>query len=136
MIADATLEFCSTQATASCAMVRPACSASGLSRCTVVSTSSVRNCLMKFAPDFSSVARDPAGGGCPGRYLPVSTPCAIGDHTIWLIPSSSQVGTTSASMTRHNMEYCGWLETNGIFSSWASACAARICSARHSETPT
>ena len=37
---------------------------------------------MKSAPDFSSVARDPAGGGCPGRYLPLRTPWAIGDQTI------------------------------------------------------
>ena len=49
---------------------------------------------MKLAPDFSSVAREPSGGGWPGWYLPVSTPCAIGDQTIWPSPSSSQVGTT------------------------------------------
>ena len=66
--------------------------------------------LIMFAPPFSSVAREPAGGGWPGRYLPVSTPCAIGDQTICEMPSSSQVGTTSASMTRHSIEYCGWLE--------------------------
>ena len=76
----------------------------------------------------------PAAAG-PGRYLPVSTPCAIGVHTIWQSPSSSQVGTTSASMTRQSIEYCGWLDTSGIRSSLASAAAARISSARHSETP-
>ena len=90
---------------------------------------------MKFAPDFSSVAREPSGGGWPGWYLPVSTPCAIGDHTIWPMPSSSQVGMTSASMTRHSIEYCGWFDTRWIFSSRASACAARISAARHSDTP-
>ena len=90
---------------------------------------------MKPAPDFSSVAREPSGGGWPGRYLPVSTPCAIGDQTIWPMPSSSQVGTTSASMTRHSIEYCGWFETSWICSSWASSCAARISDAFHSETP-
>ena len=63
------------------------------------------------------------------------TPCAIGDQTIWPIPSSSQVGTTSASMTRQSMEYCGWFDTSGIRSSRASAWAARISSARHSDTP-
>ena len=65
----------------------------------------------------------------------MSAPCAIGDQTIWPIPSSSQVGTTSASITRHSMLYCGWLDTSGMRSSRASACAARISSARHSETP-
>jgi hypothetical protein len=32
--------------------------------------------------------------------LPVRTPCASGEYTTWLSPSSLQVGTTSASMTR------------------------------------
>ena len=36
------------------------------------------NRLIMSAPPFSSVAREPAGGASPGRYLPVSTPCAIG----------------------------------------------------------
>ncbi len=71
----------------------------------------------------------------PGRYLPVSTPCAIGDQTIWDSPSSAQVGTTSPSITRQSIEYCGWLETSGTPSSWASAWPARICSAVHSLTP-
>ena len=44
---------------------------------------------MKVAPPLSSVAREPAGGGAPGLYLPVSTPCAIGEKTIWPMPSSS-----------------------------------------------
>ena len=51
------------------------------------------------------------------------------------MPSSSQVGTTSGSITRQSMLYCGWFETSGIRSSRASLCAARISSARHSETP-
>ena len=68
-------------------------------------------------------------------YFPVSAPWPIGDHTICPMPSSSQAGTTSASMTRHSMLYCGWFETSGTCSSRASACAARISSARHSETP-
>src|ERR1039457_2399987 len=39
-------------------------------------------------PDpLGSVARDPAGGALPGWYLPVSTPCAIGEKTTWPIPS-------------------------------------------------
>ena len=59
----------------------------------------------------------------------------MGDQTIWPIPSSRLVGTTSASITRHSMLYCGWFETSWIFSSRASAWAARISSARHSETP-
>ena len=63
------------------------------------------------------------------------TPCAIGDQTIWPIPSSWDVGITSASMTRQSMEYCGWFDTSGIRSSRASSWAARISSARHSDTP-
>ena len=91
---------------------------------------------MKPAPDFSSVAREPAGGGWPGRYLPVSTPCAIGDQTIWPMPSSSQVGTTSASMTRHSIEYCGWLETSGMLQLAGERVGRRgSASAVHSETP-
>ena len=68
------------------------------------------NRRMKFAPPFSSVAREPAGGGWPGLYLPVSTPWAIGEKTTCETPSSFDVGTTSPSMTRHSMEYCGWFE--------------------------
>ena len=59
----------------------------------------------------SSVARDPAGGAAPGRYLPVSTPWAIGDQTIWPMPSCWLSGMTSDSITRQIMLYCGWLET-------------------------
>jgi hypothetical protein len=68
--------------------------------------------------------------------LPVSTPCPIGENTSWPMPSRSQAGTTSASMTRQSIEYCGWLEISGTRSSRASSAAAAICSARHSETPT
>ena len=38
----------------------------------------------------SSAAREPSGGCWPGRYLPVSTPWAMGDHTIWPMPSVSR----------------------------------------------
>jgi hypothetical protein len=38
-------------------------------------------------------------------------------------------------MTRHSIEYCGWFEMNGTFSSRASSAPALICSAFHSETP-
>ena len=41
MIADATFGFCSTHATASCAIDSPTSSATGCSSCTRVSTSSV-----------------------------------------------------------------------------------------------
>ncbi len=73
------------------------------------------------APPFSSVAREPAGHCSPGLYLPVSTPWAIGLQTIWPMPSSSLAGTTSASMTRQSMEYCGWFDTSGMRSSRARA---------------
>ena len=80
-------------------------------------------------------AREPAGGCLPGSYLPVSTPCAIGEKTTWPKPSSIEVGTTSASMTRHSIEYCGWFDTSWKPSCDASSCPARICSAVHSLTP-
>ena len=83
----------------------------------------------------SLVARDPSGRAAPGRYFPVRMPCAIGENTTWPTPSSIEVGTTSASMTRHSAEYCGWLETNGIFRSCAISQPARISVAVHSETP-
>jgi hypothetical protein len=117
MIAADTLSFCSTQAMASCASDSPASSASGLSCCTAPArrrASSARSCRRR---PWSSVAREPSGGCWPGRYLPVSTPWAIGDQTIWPMPSSLAGGTTSASMTRHSIEYCGWLETSGMPSS-------------------
>src|SRR5665648_1093381 len=79
------------------------------------------------APPLSSVAREPSGGCWPGWYLPVSTPCAMGLQTIWLTPSSSQVGTTSPSMTRHSMEYCGWLEMSWKPSSLERLTPSRIC---------
>ena len=87
------------------------------------------------APPFSSVAREPAGGACPGRYLPESTPWAIGDQTICETPSSRHVGTTSSSMTRQSMEYCGCDEISWMPRSCASSCPARIWSAVHSLTP-
>ena len=41
----------------------------------------------------------------------MSTPCAMGDHTIWPMPElRREAGTTSASMTRQSIEYCGWFE--------------------------
>ena len=62
-------------------------------------------------PPISELAAlESAGNSAPGRYLPVSTPWARGDQTIWLRPSSWLVGTTFSSITRHSIEYCGWLE--------------------------
>jgi hypothetical protein len=90
---------------------------------------------MVFAPPFSSVARLPAGSSAPGLYLPVSTPCATGDQTIWLSPCCLLAGTTSCSMTRHSIEYCGWFEMSCTPSFSARAWPALICSAFHSLTP-
>ncbi len=59
----------------------------------------------------------------------------MGDHTICESPSSRDVGTTSSSMTRQSMEYCGWEEMSWNPRSCASAWPARIWSAVHSETP-
>ena len=60
----------------------------------------------------------------------------MGDHTIWPIPSAAHTGTTSASITRHNIEYCGWLETmRSNPMSRAIRTASAIWSAFHSDTP-
>ncbi len=133
--AAATLSFCSTHATASCAIDRSSSAATGLRFCTAVSVSSFMKRLIVCAPPFSSVAREPAGAGCPGRYLPESTPCAMGDHTIWETPASFEAGTTSSSMTRHSIEYWGCEEISWKPSCLASAAPSRIWSAVHSETP-
>ncbi len=121
MIAEATLRFCSTQAMASWAIVSPTPSATGCNRCTPLRYSSVIQRWIMSAPPLSSVARVPSGGACPGSYLPLSTPWATGDQTICETPSSSLAGTTSASMTRQSIEYCGWLETSWTPRSSASA---------------
>ena len=63
-------------------------------------------------PIARCAARESSGGGSPGRYLPVSTPCASGDQTICEIPFAAQSGITSRSGSRQSSEYCGWLETN------------------------
>ncbi len=61
----------------------------------------------------------------------------MGEKTIWPIPSFSDRGTTSDSITRQIMLYCGWLETiRSKPISPAIRTAAAISSARHSETPT
>ena len=65
----------------------------------------------------------------------MSTPWASGDQTIWERPSFSEVGTTSSSMTRQSIEYCGWLLISWTPRSRASAAPAAISSARHSLTP-
>ena len=109
MAAD-TFWFCSVHATASCARDSPASSASGRSRCTAASVSSLSQRLMKPEP-AGAEARESAGGAAPGRYFPVSTPCAIGERRSAPMPSFSHVGTTSGSITRHSMVYSGWFDT-------------------------
>ena len=47
-------------------------------------------------PIRSELIRLPAGGGCPGGYFPVSTPCASGDHTICEMPCAAQTGLESS----------------------------------------
>ena len=92
------------------------------------------NRLIMSAPPFSSVAREPAGGCWPGWYLPVSTPWAIGRPDDLATAELREVGTTSSSMTRQSMEYCGWLEISWKPSS-LPAWPSRIWSAVHSLTP-
>jgi hypothetical protein len=91
--------------------------------------------LIMFAPPLSSVAREPSGGCSPGRYLPVSTPCPIGDQTTWEMPSSREVGTISVSITRQSIEYSGWFEISWKPSSLARAAPSRSWSAVHSLAP-
>ena len=62
---------------------------------------------------FSLAARLPGGGGCPGAYFPVSTPCASGENARLPIPCRAHAGKTAASGLRHSMEYCGWLAEKG-----------------------
>ena len=100
-----TFGFCKTQATESWDIVKPARSAIGFSFWTAVKTSSFIHLEIIPAPPFLSVAREPAGGFFPGKYFPVKMPWAIGDQTIWPMPSFCESGTTSASITRHNAEY-------------------------------
>ena len=112
MIADATFGSRSTQASASWAIEIPSPSAIGRSRCTASSTSSARKRPIDQPIDLAARRASPAGGGSPGLYLPVSTPCASGDQTICEIPLAAHSGITSCSGTRQSIEYCGWLETN------------------------
>ena len=52
-----------------------------------------RSCSARSCPRRRPSRRSPASrraAAWPGWYLPVSTPWAIGDHTIWPMPSSSR----------------------------------------------
>ena len=84
---------------------------------------------------FGSVARLPCGAATPGRYLPVSTPWAMRRPHDLPHPQLLTGGNDLASITRHSIEYCGWLDTSWKPSSLASVTPARSCSAVHSETP-
>ena len=75
-------------------MERPTSFAMGSSLATAVNTSLFIQREIMLAPPFLSVARVPAGGFFPGLYLPVNAPCAIGDQTMWPIPSLPQSGST------------------------------------------
>ena len=80
--------------------------------------------------------RESAGGPSPGRYLPVSTPCASGDHTICPMPFAAQNGNTSSSGPRKSSEYCGCDETNFTTPSGTRSSAAWICAGVQFEKPT
>jgi hypothetical protein len=82
---------------------------------------------------LSLPARDPVGTLAPGRYFPVSTPCARGDQTIWEMPFLAQKGMIPSSGRRHSSEYCGWLETKRSVFSMANVLA--ICRVDHSLNP-
>jgi hypothetical protein len=68
-----------------------------------------------------------------GRYLPVSTPWASGDHTICEMPLALAQRDDLGLGARHSAEYCGWLETN--FATPGSRSASWICSGGHSLKP-
>ena len=90
---------------------------------------------MNWAPPASSVAREPCRRRLAGPVF--AREHALGkrrEHDL-AEAGSREAGITSPSITRQSAEYCGWLETSGTRSSSASAFAARICSARHSDTP-
>lgn len=86
------------------------------------------NLWSSFRVPSSEVKRESVGAPSPGMYLPVRTPWANGDQQICPKPSSSLVGTTSSSMTRHSIEYWGWFEIRPIPRSLASLAPARISS--------
>ena len=112
MIAAATLSFCSTQATASWAIVSPSSSATG---CEPLRPGRARRRVMKrlMKRGAALLVGGPRAGG---RRL--TGPVLAGEHALGdggpddlrRRPSSREVGTTSSSMTRHSIEYCGWLE--------------------------
>ena len=62
-------------------------------------------------PSPRAAARVPSSQPSPGRYFPLSTPCASGDQTIWETPSSREAGMTSRSGSRWSSEYSGCEET-------------------------
>src|SRR5687768_11595619 len=132
-IADETPGSRSTHASAICAIVMSRRAAIGRSSCTVDRTSSRWRSSPQNLLISGLTAREFRGGGRPGRYFPVNTPCASGDQTIWPMPFAAQSGITSSSGSRHSMEYCGWLLTNR--STPDIAIAAEICSAFHSLNP-
>ena len=58
-------------------------------------------------PICSDASRESGGTSSADRYFPVRTPWASGDQTICEMPFASQSGTTSASIWRRRIEYCG-----------------------------
>ncbi len=60
--------------------------------------------------DWNGCAARVPSGRAPVAYFPVRTPCAIGLHTIWPIPSRLQMRITFFSIPRRSIEYCGWFE--------------------------
>ena len=122
-IAEETLGFCSTHATASWARLtgrprRRAAAAAAPARARRRASSG----SIMSAPPLSSVAREPAGRLL--ARLVLAGQRALGDRRpddLADARAPRRSGTTSASMTRHSMLYCGWLETSGMCSSRASA---------------
>ena len=77
----------------------------------------------------------PRAAARPGWYLPVSTPCAIGDQTTWPMPSSSQVGHHLGLDDPPEHVVLRLVRDERDAQLAGQRVAARISSARHSETP-
>ena len=108
IIAEDTSCLRNTQASANWVKVTPASrSARIFTCCTAVNRGARNHRFGSMAPIDPWAARDSAGSGAPGLHLPVNTPWASGDQTIWPMPSSAQRGKIFFSGEGRSSEYCG-----------------------------
>ena len=86
----------------------------------------------RSSPIASLAARESGGGGSPGAYLPVSTPCASGDQTICEMPVAA--ASRSSELGRPPEHRVLWLAKTRN-SARRFSTAAWICSTVHSLKP-